>query len=162
MIIHHSKRSIPVGKSMTIVVADKVRARLFRADKPLGPITEIEDFTHPESRLPARELLSDAHGRAFDSAGQGRHAMETDVDPRRQEALRFATELARELDKKRVRHEFDCLGLVAAPEFLGLLRDALSEQCRALVCLEVDKDLTHLEQAAQIRSHLPEKLYSAL
>lgn len=151
-----------MSKTMILVVADKSRARLFRADAPLGPITEFEAFSHPEGRLPARELVSDAPGRAFDSAGQGRHAMENDVGPRRQEALRFAGELAERLEHGRVRQEFDCLGLVAAPQFLGLLRDALSDACRAKVCLELDKDLTQLGQARDIRERLPEKLYSAL
>jgi len=151
-----------VNKSMVLVIADKSRARLFKADTPLGPITEIEAFAHPKGRLPARELVSDAHGRAFDSAGQGRHAMENDVDPRRQEALRFATALAERLEQGRVRREFDRLGLVASPQFLGLLRDALSDACRAQVCLELDKDLTQLGQARDIRERLPEKLYSTL
>ncbi|GAB4359780.1 MAG: hypothetical protein Kow0073_18810 [Immundisolibacter sp.] len=151
-----------MSKTMILVVADKSRARLFKADTPLGPIKEIEAFNHPEGRLPTRELVSDAPGRTFDSAGQGRHAMENDIDPRRQEALRFAGELAERLESGRVRQEFDCLGLVAAPQFLGLLREALTDACRAKVCLEVDKDLTPLAQARDIRARLPEKLYSAL
>jgi protein required for attachment to host cells len=51
--------------------------------------------------------------------------------------------------------------LVAPPDFLGLLRDALSEKSRRMVELEIDKNLVKLS-AAEIRAHLPEKLYSAV
>lgn len=148
-------------RKMWILVADKAKARIFLAEKPLGPITELEALVHPESRLHARDLVSDAPGRTFDRSGEGRHAKEPNVDPKETEAIKFAIEIADRLEAARVRGEFDRLGLVAAPEFLGLLRERLGPETRALVEFEIDKDLMHL-RPQEIRARLPERLFSAV
>jgi protein required for attachment to host cells len=46
---------------------------------------------------------------------------------------------------------------VAPPSFLGQLRAALSDQVRALVSAELDKDLVRFDVDA-IRERLPERL----
>jgi protein required for attachment to host cells len=143
-----------------IVVADAGAARIFGTDAPTGPITELESMTHPEGRMPARELTSDLPGRAFDSAGHGRHTMEAEVGPRQQAAIDFAGFLARRLDKARVQREIERLVLVAPPEFLGLLRKALPDQVRRMVVLEDDRDLVKLAPK-EIRARLPERLFEA-
>ena len=140
-----------------VLVADSARAKIFSAQSPVGPLVEVEDWVHPESRLHALEVNADKPGRTQDSAAHGRHAMESEVDPKAQNALRFAHELAERLDRARVEGRFDKLVLVAAPGFLGLLREALPKQTRARVTAEVDKDLvTH--DPADIRAHLPYRI----
>ena len=47
--------------------------------------------------------------------------------------------------------------IVAAPAFLGTLRNQLSDQTRKLVSIEMDKNLTQ-QKADVIRGHLPEYL----
>jgi protein required for attachment to host cells len=146
---------------MWIAVADSAGCRLFAADGPSGPLREIEDLSHPEARLPERDLVSDLPGRAFDSKGAGRHAMEVQVSPKKQEAINFAGRVVQRLEAGRTKNEFDKLALVAAPEFLGLLREKLNPQLRALVVHELGKNLVR-EDARAIRASLPEKLYSSL
>jgi protein required for attachment to host cells len=141
-----------------ILVADSSAARVFGANEPTGKITELESFTHPEGRMLARELTSDLPGRAFDSAGQGRHIMESEVGPRQQEAIEFAKFLARRLDKARVLRELERLIVVAPPDFLGLMRKALSEETQRLVVFELDRNLVR-QSPTDIRARLPERLY---
>jgi protein required for attachment to host cells len=50
---------------------------------------------------------------------------------------------------------------VAAPAFLGILRERLDASTRERVMLEVDKNLVQ-HGPAEIRAHLPERLYSTL
>ena len=73
------------------------------------------------------------------------------------ESDRFAARIAALLDSGRVAGNYTRLILVAPPAFLGHLRDALSEQVRALVTNELGKDLVRFDVDA-IREHLPERL----
>ncbi|MDH3739030.1 MAG: host attachment protein, partial [Alphaproteobacteria bacterium] len=91
-----------------------------------------------------RDIMSDAPGRAFDSAGQGRHAMERPSDPQRLNQQAFAHEIAAHIDKGVENNKFDRLVVVAAPQMLGELRQNLSDAAKAKVSGELSKDLTHL------------------
>ena len=144
-------------KATWVVVADSSRARIFKPETPSSPLTELETLTHPESRLHDQELTSDLPGKHANDTGIGAHGFEDKTEPKKQEAINFAHELARELEKAYTDHEFRQLILVAAPAFLGLLRETLSEPVRAVVRLEIDKDLTK-ESAEDIRAHLPKYL----
>lgn len=88
---------------------------------------------------------SDRPGRAFDSHGQGRHAMSKEHDNTEQTAIRFAKQLSALLDDGRTRNQFARLVLVAEPRFLGQLREALSPATAAFVAASLDKDLPGVE-----------------
>jgi protein required for attachment to host cells len=92
---------------------------------------------HPEGRLKNRDIDADKPGRAFDSHGQGRHALERERMPTEQ--------LAGMLDEGRVRERYDQLVLVAEPRFLGWLRDALSPETTQRVVASLDKDLGEVD-----------------
>ncbi len=139
-----------------ILVADSTRARIFTADTPSSPLEEIEDFSHMEGRLHDREMTSDLPGR-IKSAGGGGHAFEQPTDPKQHEADNFAHRVAQYLEDAHNANRFEQLLIVAAPTFLGLLRNNLPEQIKKLVCFELDKDIT-MQSVADIRQHLPQFL----
>lgn len=139
-----------------ILVADGARARLFRVERPRGPLIEEADFVHPEERLPERELGSDDPGRAAGPGGR-RQALGPDEGRRQHEAQRFAAELAHHLRAGREQGRFRRLYLAAAPHFLGALRRALDEHTAALIVESYDKDLVR-HDATDIREHLPYRL----
>ena len=141
-----------------VLVADANRARYFETDSPTGDLRETTDMVHPESRLHERAIRTDKPGRAFDRSGQGRHALSERESIREQSAIAFAIEIADHLDNARTKHSFDRLIVVAPPKFLGELRERLDDNVRDLITLELDKDLAHIEKAAEIRTHLPERL----
>lgn len=140
-----------------ILTANGGKARIFSAESATSPLAEIATITHPESRLRAKELASDRPGRAFDTAGVGRHAMSSQVDAKEQEQIRFAREIADRLERGRVERGFERLVVVAAPGFLGHLRASMAEPLQALVSTELDKDYTELS-AGELRAHLPERI----
>ena len=141
-----------------VVVTDSSRARIFKTETALGPLQELAALAHPEGRLHAHELTSDLPGRAFDSSGLGgRHAMEQNIDPKENEALKFARQIAEYLENGQNENQFTKLVLVAAPKFLGHLRQSLSDRVVALVSQEIDKNLVQ-QTAEDIRRHLPERL----
>ena len=140
-----------------VLVADSTRARIFSADRPLGSIEEIETLAHPEGRVHEQQITSDLPGRSFDSGGQGRHAMSSTVDPKRQGIIDFAKRIGDHLEAARVRGNFERLIIIAAPMFLGLIRDNLSNNTIKHVIKEINKNLAQFD-AKEIRQHLPERL----
>ena len=129
-------------RNLWIVVADGAQARIYVNEgvgKGLVPVPNGE-FASPN--LKGREIVSDRPGRSFDRGGQGRHAMESEVDPKRHEELSFARDVAAAVDARAKRNEFDRLVLVAPPRMLGDLRSVLSKTTLELVEAEIDKDLT--------------------
>ena len=140
-----------------ILVADSSVARIFVPKGPTGPLVEIESLSHTASRLHDRDLASDKPGRTFDSMGAGRHSKELEVSPKEEEAVRFAEQLASRVNSARAAGEIDGLMVIAAPRFLGLLRQRLDPSTHKIVSFELDRDLTRLGPE-EIRSHLPERL----
>lgn len=143
-------------KTTWVLVADKSRARLFDWQSR-DVLSEIKTFVHPESRLHEQDLVTDRRGRAFDSAGEGRHAQQPSTSARQHEAESFAKELVSMLDHGRSRQEYERVVIMAAPQFLGQLRDEMPSELQKVVLQEVNKNLAQ-ESADDIRKYLPEVL----
>ncbi|MGQ0657738.1 MAG: host attachment protein [Chromatiales bacterium] len=107
---------------------------------------------NPEGLVSRRDLRSDRPRRSFDSRGRGRHAMEEGVDPAREEALRFAKEVAGHIERACKAGMFSELVLAAAPEFLGQLRQYLSDVILRRA-RSVERNLVELKEA-DIRARL--------
>ncbi len=138
-----------------VLAADASRARLFRALKKNGPLEELRDWAHPESRLHEGDLVTDSDG--TNQGPGGHHGVSADPSHKVAEAERFALELAQALDKARTSGDFSRIYLVAPPKFLGLFRKHASEELLEKVSGTVDKELT-THSAEDIRKQLPEYL----
>jgi protein required for attachment to host cells len=147
-------------KTTWVVLADGGAARFFDASRSVGSMVEVTSMVHPEGRLPARALTSDLPGRAFDSAGQGRHAMESEVGPREQAAREFAGLIAARLDEARRKGEVQRIVVAAAPAFLGLLRKAMTAETRQIVAHEFDRDWVKLP-LEELRRRLGDAMQTA-
>lgn len=140
-----------------ILIANSGNATLFTADSPTASLTEFMTFDNPDARVKQMELSSDRPGRSFDSHGEGRHAMATEVEPKEQEQIRFAKLIVDRLEQGRAENAFERLVVVAAPAFLGLLRTNFNAPLSSLLSLEIDKDYTSL-RPDELRARLPERL----
>ncbi len=146
-------------KSRWILVADSSRARIFTVEKASAPLEEMEVLVNPEGREHEQEISSDLPGRDSDRNGSGRHAFQDETEPKEQEILNFAKRIAQHVDKARTTGKLNQLIIIAAPAFLGTLRNQLSEQSRKLISLTLDKNLTQ-HDPVDIRKHLPKLLPS--
>jgi protein required for attachment to host cells len=144
-------------KSTWILVADSSRARIFTTTTRSGPLEELETLSHPEGREHEQEMTSDLPGRDSSRMGGERHAFQDETEPKEQEAIDFSRYLAQHLDAARKAGSYEQLIIVAAPKFLGTLRNQLAASCSKLIGLEIDKNLTQ-HDTADIRKHLPELL----
>jgi protein required for attachment to host cells len=140
-----------------VVVADSGRARIFLAATPTAGLQELETLLNPEARLYEQDLVSDRHGRTFNRVGHQRSAVSREVDAKKHEMIAFAKQIAHKLADARTRDDFEKLVLVAAPAFLGLLRENLDKQTMERVAIALDKDFTQL-RAEEVRERLPKRL----
>jgi protein required for attachment to host cells len=124
-----------------VLVADGARARLLTRTERNAPLVPALDHEFIGSNIPSREIDADRPGRSFDSAGEGRHAMEPPTDPKRKRKADFARELATLLDAEAKRGAFDQLVVVAPPQALGDLRAEFSDAVRSRIIEQINKDL---------------------
>jgi protein required for attachment to host cells len=145
-----------------IVVANEGEARFYDASRHDAPLSEAGHLENPSARLHDRDLKSDRPGRVFDHApsGAGRrgavahHGVGGEHEPRRHEAALFARHVVQALEQAQREKRFERLVLIAAPAFLGHLREALPKSLRTSLAAEVDKDLVRQPEVA-IQAHLP-------
>jgi protein required for attachment to host cells len=136
-----------------VVVASAARARIFEADSRREPLREVQDLVNPEDRLQSRALKTDKPGRAFDHLGGQRHSMGTAVNPKEQVAIRFAKQVADQLDSDRLHRRFGTLCVAAPPRFLGLLRGQMGHGLARTVTGEVIHDLTQ-QDVQSVQRHM--------
>ena len=89
------------------------------------------------------EQGSDAPGRAIQSVGARRSAMEQ-TDWHEQEEHKFLTDLVGRLDAAVTAGDAKAITIVAPPRALGVLRQAYSPRLREALRAEIDKDLVKM------------------
>lgn len=134
---------IPAGdRRYLVVVADEYRAIFYARDTRTGPLRKLRTFTNETARMKTGDLISDRGGRSFDSHGQGRHTMGGERDaPQQQSARAFAKEIAEIIAAESRKGTCRGYAVVAAPRFLGLLRQELATAVRDTPYATVDKDV---------------------
>lgn len=135
-----------------VMVANSSVARFFEIEKN-GQLKEINTLVHPGSRLHARDLTSERPGKAYESTGPVRHAIEPVTSPKEVEFEAFAHFISEHLDAAHSDKLFDRLYIAAGPHFLGLLRQAMKPNTAKALHSTIDKDMTQMTPA-EIRTHL--------
>jgi protein required for attachment to host cells len=120
-----------------IVVADAARARIFKTVEKLTDMTEIEELTHPESRLRDKELGADPPVRSANQKG----SLQPRTFPKDYEEQSFAKELGKRLKELHIQLQYEELILIASPRFLGMLRNELDTTIERLLSRSINKEL---------------------
>jgi protein required for attachment to host cells len=135
-----------------VVVCDGKKALVFENagdEKVLNLKTkEVHEHADPKTH----ELGTDAPGRAFNSVGTERSAMEQ-TDWHDQEEQRFLHKLVGRLDAAVVAGEAKSLVLVAPPRALGMIRQASAPHLHKALRAEIDKDYVRMP-VYEIEKHL--------
>ncbi len=129
-------------KTTWIVVADEAAAAFYARQSRRGPITELFQLRNETARKKTGDLISDRGGRSFDSHGQGRHTMVKEQSgPKKRAINAFAKNIAKRIND--AIHEGTCdeIVLIAAPRFLGVLRDALAKAGNVVPAVTIDKEM---------------------
>lgn len=120
-----------------IVVADAARARLFKTEEKITDISELDELSHPESRLRDRELGSGTPVRSANQKG----SLQPRTFPKDYEEQSFAKELGKHIKALHNNIHFEELILIASPRFLGMLRNELDSTLDKLVSKSINKEL---------------------
>ncbi len=125
-----------------VLVADGRKMLFFRnkGDR-MAPNLEAETVKVQENPYD-RDQASDAPGRAFNSVGSHRSAMQQ-TDFHEQEDARFAVEAADLLKRRALANDFDKLIIVAPPTALGEMRKRYHKEVQSRLVGEIAKDLAN-------------------
>ncbi len=160
--------------STWVVVANAARARFlavrdnpgaylgseaFPSSRPAlrGELEEVASLSNPAARLSDADLETDRPGATSDRKGEAMHAYEPPESVRDVEARRFARDVVGELEQALQKRKMERFYLMAAPDFLGLLRDVMDKELRAALVTDQAKDLSSCSPE-EIRAALPERL----
>lgn len=125
-----------------ILVANACQARIYCRNGIKQELALVTEMRHPESRMKNSELVSDRAG-AMPGTGSGQGASRvSQSDPKQNEALHFAQELAQTLNQGRCSQQFERIILVAPPTFMGLLGEKIDAQTAKFVTDKLGKDYT--------------------
>ena len=143
---------LKIDKGAWVVVCDGGKALVFEnAGSRMTPSLVTKEV-YEQSGPKTHELGTDKPGRAFNSMGSIRSAVEQ-TDWHDQEEQRFLTALAARLDKAVLAGEAQSLVGVAPPRAIGMLRRAYSQHVRQAIKAEVETDYVKMP-VAEIQRHL--------
>jgi protein required for attachment to host cells len=143
---------IKIRKGDWLVVCDGGKAIVLENEgSPFAPKLKAK-ATYEQDAAPTREIGTDAPGRAVQSVGSRRSAMEQ-TDWHEQAEQRFLAEVAGRLDAAVSAGETKSLIVAAPPRALGILRQAYPDGLRGAVKGEIDKDYVRMP-LHEIEKHL--------
>jgi protein required for attachment to host cells len=138
------------------VVADAARCRVLEMPHPGKGVREVQDLVNPEGRMHDRELRTAGEGRFYGKGERDQAHTNAPQESASEHAERvFARAVADLVGKARAESRFDALCLVAAPHFLGALRQSLDPATTKLIVRSIDKDLVS-ESAEAIEKRVRE------
>ena len=140
-------------KMIWILVANQAEAQIYSSGQLPGNLLLVDVLANKEGTTHPRELISDAPGRAFNSTGSGRHAMEPNTGVKEEQRRRFVKEMADRLQAAHLKGDFAQLVLMAAPAVLGVIRKSLTVGLKNTVIKEIPKDVIG-QDVGKIQSQL--------
>ncbi len=132
----------PDGPVQWVVVTDHAEARIWSRQGQGSP-TLVEAIPHPAGHLRVQDIVTDEPGRMRADGRGHTQTMQQRGSPRRTIQERFAAVVGAHLARALAEHRYDELALVAAPRWLGELREHLPPAVRQHVVAEIHHGLMH-------------------
>jgi protein required for attachment to host cells len=120
--------SLPRSAYYWVIVADEFQAHFYSRQEKSAAFQEQGSLQNDAAREKLENLVTDRDGRGFDSQGAGRHGYGNEKsDAKTHSYAVFAKTIAERVRAGRQSHKFVKLAVIAAPRFLGVLRNALDK-----------------------------------
>lgn len=137
------RHTTPVVSTTWTIVADRSTARILVSANGSGDdMVELKTLVNPEARLHPSDRVSDRQG-YFGGREGSLEAGDPRTDFAHKSAAIFVEKIVEELQAGRSQQQFGQLNVIAAPMFLGALRNKMPEPLARMIKLEIDKDYTH-------------------
>lgn len=152
-----------MSAAAVVLTADSSRARIFiaeaapEADDRDAGLRELADLENAAARLRESQLAADRAGRRGTQPTQGQQSRWGGQSMKAHRAEEFAAAVCARADQVLRDAHADKLYVLAEPQFLGLLRQRMSDALRARVAGEIDSALAQ-QSPARIRAALPAQL----
>jgi protein required for attachment to host cells len=130
------------------VVADGGRARILTRRGKRAMFDTHDEFTSSDIHSRTLDLGAERPGRTHESANAAHHAVEPRQDLHQAAKRGFIDHLAEVLNTANRSDAFDSLVLAAPAHALGDLNHALDAPTKLKVVSQLQKDLTHVPNAA--------------
>ena len=148
MVVAGRVHPMPKTAEILVLVADAARGELLRRRLGAPPFETVATFANPDARLPDRALGEARPGRAHESVGPRRSAIEPRMTPRAHALAAFADALAAALAGRLAETPGARLVLAAPPRLLRMVEARLPQRAAAAVVRTLPKDLTRLPRLA--------------
>jgi protein required for attachment to host cells len=130
-----------------IVIADAARARIFSTSGWRKPLHLEQAMDNPLGRARPQDLVTDDPGRHLNGMKSGQRSTWAPANaPDVVEEQRFAHRLGELLRTALARRQYESLAILAPPQFLGFLREAVGPHVRKHVARSIAKDLTAVNE----------------
>ena len=134
--------------SFWVVVADESLVKVYAKDLRNDPLQDLFSLENPVAREKMENLISDRGGRSFDSHGDGRHTLAGEKsDAKKHASIAFAKQIAERISAAKDNGTCRSFALIAAPRFLGVLRDALVKVGNTTPVVSIDKEVVNKDSA---------------
>ena len=117
----------------------------------------VDRFTNEAGREHEGDLDSDRSGRSDSSTSPGSHSLDRRHHKHEEIARRWAARISSRLNEASLKNEFEEVVLVAAPHFLGVLREELPATLLKKVIAQIPKEYNQGSDT-EIREHVFEAL----
>lgn len=138
----------PAPDAAWVLVADEGVAHVLRLPAPGAMLEPLQTLTDAGAHAHDADFRRDAHGRRGGTAYPSNATLSAGQNKLHHEAEGFARRIAAWLADAHQAGRYTRLHVVAAPKFLGLLRQSLPPAVAETVAVEHDKDLTKLDVRA--------------
>jgi protein required for attachment to host cells len=144
--------NLKIRKGEWVVVCDGAKALVLEniGDEVYPNLRTKQVFEQKAAKT--SEQGTDAPGRAFNSVGATRSAMEQ-TDWHDQDEQQFLTDLVRRLDAAVTAGDAKTIIIVAPPRALGVIRQGYTPRLREALRAEIDKDFVRMP-VHEIEKHL--------
>lgn len=137
------------------LIANGHKATIYEINRKSGAKL-VKEIQTEMTRIPGHLLENERPGRVFDSAGQGRHSVET-ADLQEQNKISFAKDTAELINYSAKDTNYNIV-IIASPELLGQLRLHLDKKIQDRIIAQISKDLTHVAQDKLVDTLIAENI----
>lgn len=125
------------------VLANGNLCRIYQYNRDEKKLSLIKTLNHPQSKLKGLDLISDKPGR-YQQPKSARSAYEPNLNPQQIEVLRFAHQIAHELEAGRNSNLYENLVLIIPAQMSGLLHEVINKNVKECIVENIHKDYLHL------------------